>query len=145
MTDDKTRFAKHRALGSRQAKGLVVLCLFAVFVSFSPALSLAADKNLPPYEKQLRRLSTIVGALMHLDPLCNQSSAKSWHQTMTAILEAENPDDVRIRQLVYRFNQSYKTFGATYQSCNKQARKVTGLYREEASSILTILQLKHAR
>jgi uncharacterized protein (TIGR02301 family) len=107
--------------------------------------SLAADKNLPPYETQLRRLSSIVGALMYLDPLCNQSDPNSWHKTMTAILKAENPDDVRNRQLTDRFNQSYRTYSTTYRSCNSQARKVTSLYREEAGSILTNLQLKHSR
>lgn len=107
--------------------------------------TLAADKNLPPYETQLRRLSSIVGALMYLDPLCNQSDPTSWHKTMTAILKAENPDDVRNRQLTDRFNQSYRTYSTTYSTCNSQARKVTSLYREEAGLILTNLQLKHAR
>ncbi|SNZ07979.1 TIGR02301 family protein [Cohaesibacter gelatinilyticus] len=119
--------------------------ILMLFLCISPTMIWAADKNLPPYETQLRRLSSIVGALMHLDPLCNQSDPKSWHKTMTAILKAENPDDVRNRQLTDRFNQSYRTYSSTYETCNNQARKVTSLYREEATSILTNLQLKHAR
>lgn len=133
------RKTRHRA---RILAAPIMLALLLCSLSLP---SLAADKNLPPYETQLRRLSSIVGALMYLDPLCNQSDPNSWHKTMTAILKAENPDDVRNRQLTDRFNQSFRTYSTTYRSCNSQARKVTSLYREEAGSILTNLQLKHAR
>ncbi len=129
----------------RKATTLAATFAMALMLCNSPVRTWAADKNLPPYETQLRRLSTIVGALMYLDPLCNQSDPNSWHKTMTAILKAENPDDVRNRQLTDRFNQSFRIYSTTYRTCNSQARKVTSLYREEAGSILTNLQLKHAR
>jgi uncharacterized protein (TIGR02301 family) len=117
------------------------LCIFVQH----PIQSFAADKALPPYEQKLRRLSSIIGALMYLDPLCNKSDATQWHNNMAAILKAENPDDVRNRQLTARFNQSYKTYAGTYTECNIQARRIVGLYRQEAQELLVLLQLKHAR
>ncbi len=107
--------------------------------------SRAADNNLPPYEQNLRRLSSVVGALMYLDPLCNRSDPKDWYFHMAALLEAENADDSRTRQLKDRFNKSYQTFSRTYRSCNEQARKITELYHKEGQALLTTLKLKHAR
>ena len=64
---------------------------------------------------------------------------------MVALLKAEDPDDVRNRQLTNRFNQSYQTYARTYSSCNKLARKATKLYLQEGQQILTRLKLKHSR
>ncbi len=82
---------------------------------------------------------------MYLDPLCNNTSAKVWHDQMAALLEAENADDARSRQLKERFNRSYLVYSRTYKSCNSQARKITDLYHAEGQSLLSTLRLKHAR
>ena len=105
----------------------------------------AAESNLPPYEQILRRLSAVVGALMYLDPLCNDTRPTAWFEQMSALLDAENADDVRRRHLTDRFNQSYRTFARTYRECNEQAEKVTRLYHTEGQALLTQLKLKHAR
>lgn len=119
--------------------------LVALIVFNSAQLSYAADNTLPPYEQSLRRLSSIVGALMYLDPLCNGSKASDWYEQMSAILKAEDADDVRKGQITDRFNQSYRVLSNTYPVCNDQARKVTRLYREEGKELLTLLRLKHSR
>ena len=64
---------------------------------------------------------------------------------MAALLEAENADDARARQLKDHFNKSYLTYSKTYRSCNEQAQKVTRLYHAEGQSLLATLKLKHAR
>lgn len=127
-------------------KALACLLASLIFTSIAlPMQSQAADNTLPPYEQSLRRLATIVGALMHLDPLCNQGDADQWYGQMAALLKAENPDDVRNRQLTFRFNDSYQSMKSTYKSCNSQARKVTDLYLQEGQNLLVHLKLKHSR
>ncbi|SNY93761.1 TIGR02301 family protein [Cohaesibacter sp. ES.047] len=111
----------------------------------APGQSVAIENNLPPYEQSLRRLSAVVGALMYLDPLCNGSKPQVWHDQMAAILEAENADDTRQRQLTDRFNKSYRTFADTYSQCNAQAKKITKIYHTEGQNLLTNLKLRHTR
>ncbi|WP_157967598.1 TIGR02301 family protein [Cohaesibacter intestini] len=104
-----------------------------------------AAENLPPYEQSLRRLSAVVGALMFLDPLCNNTSATSWYEQMAALLDAENADDARRRNITDRFNRAYRTYARTYRSCNSQAAKITEIYHAEGQALLNQLKLKHAR
>ena len=126
-------------------KSWVYALMLTLFLVATSNPGIAAEGDLPPYEKTLRRLSAVVGALMHLDPLCNGSDPRIWHDQMQAILKAENPDDVRNRQLTNQFNQSYRTLSQTYSHCNSQAEKVTSLYRMEGQELLIILKLKHTR
>ncbi len=127
-------------------RAIACFCLTMTLSAMTTTLpTLAADKNLPPYEQSLRRLSVVVGALMHLDPLCNKSQSQDWYQQMASLLKAENPDDVRNRQITDRFNQSFITLSNTYDACNSQARKLTDLYRQEGQELLNQLRLKHAR
>lgn len=128
-------------LRSLIATGLFALCFSGASISISGA----ADNNLPPYEQSLRRLSSVVGALMYLDPLCNGSKPGDWYDQMGALLKAEDADDVRRSQITDRFNQSYRTLANTYSECNDQARRITALYREEGKELLTLLRLKHSR
>lgn len=124
---------------------IATLLLAALFVGASINATIAADKNLPPYEQSLRRLSSIVGALMYLDPLCNGSKAGDWYNQMNALLKAEDADEIRTSQITDRFNQSFRILSNTYPVCNDQARKITHLYREEGKELLTLLRLKHSR
>nr|WP_321459254.1 TIGR02301 family protein [uncultured Cohaesibacter sp.] len=124
---------------------MALLLTLACSLCLTPVHAKAAENNLPPYEQSLRRLSAVVGALMFLDPLCNGSDPKDWYLQMAALLEAENADDTRTRQLKDRFNKSYLTYSSTYKSCNAQAKMITRLYHEEGQSLLTTLKLKHAR
>ena len=123
------------------ASGLLLAC--GLVLSFSH--NATAAENLPPYEQSLRRLSTVVGALMYLDPLCNQTDANNWYSQMSALLEAENADDARRRNITDRFNRAYRTYARTYGDCNSQAEKVTEIYHTEGQALLNQLKLKHAR
>ena len=136
-----TSTSRARALALGACLALSPMGLTAI----NPSSALGAESNLPPYEYSLRRLSTVVGALMYLDPLCNGSDPKAWYEQMAAMLDAENADDARRRQLTDRFNKAYRNYARTYPACNAQAAKVTTLYHSEGQAILTQLRLKHAR
>ena len=82
---------------------------------------------------------------MFLDPLCNGSDPKEWYLQMAALLEAENADDSRARQLKDHFNKSYRVYSQTYKSCNAQAKKITHIYHIEGQTLLNTLRLKHSR
>lgn len=123
--------------------------LAAGFLSIGLACSACsfalAAENLPPYEQSLRRLSTVVGALMYLDPLCNKTDVNSWYEQMAALLDAENADEARRRNIVDRFNRAYRTYAQTYRTCNDQATRITAIYHAEGQALLGQLKLKHAR
>ena len=119
--------------------------LFSLGLVFMAASTTNAAENLPPYEQSLRRLSTVVGALMFLDPLCNNTDANSWYEQMAALLDAENADDTRRRNITDRFNRAYRTYARTYKGCNMQAAKITDIYHAEGQALLSQLKLKHAR
>ncbi|WP_319531647.1 TIGR02301 family protein [uncultured Cohaesibacter sp.] len=134
-----------RRMLRRIASALALCLLIPAFMSALSDQSHANENNLPPYEQSLRRLSSVVGALMYLDPLCNGSDPQVWRDQMAAILDAEDADDTRRRQLTDRFNKSYRTFSLTYKDCNSQAEKITGIYHLEGQNLLTGLKLRHVR
>ena len=124
---------------------LIGLGILYIGLNLTLVTQTKAAENLPPYEQSLRRLGTIVGALMYLDPLCNQTSAEDWYNNMSGLLDAENADDIRRRNITDRFNRSYRTLARTYKSCNSQAAKIAEIYHAEGQALLTQLKLKHVR
>lgn len=96
-----------------------------------------APAPLPPpiYEGQLLRLSEILGSLSFLRALCGASDSGLWRTEMSALLEAEQPNEERRRRLVGRFNHGYETFNAIYRSCTPSAERAIGRYLAEGQAL----------
>jgi uncharacterized protein (TIGR02301 family) len=89
----------------------------------------------PPYEKELLRLSEIIGSLAFLQGLCSMPDAAEWPQRMQALLEAEGTTPGRRERLAGAYNKGYRAFSLTYRVCTASADEATARYLKEGDQL----------
>ena len=89
----------------------------------------------PPYEKELLRLSEIIGALAFLRSLCGTSDAVEWPQRMQALLDAEGVTPARRERLAGAYNRGYRGYALTYRVCTPSAAEATARYLKEGDQL----------
>ncbi len=99
----------------------------------------------PPYERDLMRLSEILGALHYLRPLCGHDDGGLWRQEMQALITAEAQDENRRRRFIERFNQGYRGFSSVYRHCTEAAELALASYVEEGGSIVRDVTTRYNR
>ena len=85
----------------------------------------------PPYEKDLLRLSEIVGSLAFLRTLCASSDAAEWPKRMQALLESEGTTPSRRERLAGAYNRGYRGYALTYRACTPSATEASARYLKE--------------
>lgn len=110
----------------KPVRGLV----FALMPAVMLAVAMPARAEIVPYEKQLLRLSEILGSIHYLRTLCGEKDG-GWRQQMETLLETENPEPVRRARMVASFNRGYRTFSSIYKSCTKSATTAIERYMRE--------------
>ena len=88
-----------------------------------------------PYEKELLRLSEIIGSLAFLRSLCATPDAAEWPQRMTALLDAEGTTPGRRERLAGAYNKGYQAFAMTYRVCTPSAAEATTRYVREGDTL----------
>ncbi len=108
-------------------------------VQAQPAQSAAADVGRPPdprpYDERLMRLSEILGAVHYLRELCGQADGQKWRDRMREILDADGGSALRKAMLTRSFNNGYRSYGRTYQSCTPTAQTAIGRFLAEGAQI----------
>jgi uncharacterized protein (TIGR02301 family) len=93
----------------------------------------------PPYERQLLRLSEIMGALEWLTSVCGEDSAAKargqWRARMAALIESEGATTQRRERLAGSYNRGYQGYEATYRACTPNARLVITRFLDEGGRI----------
>ena len=89
----------------------------------------------PPYEKELLRLSEVVGSLAFLRNLCASSDAAEWPKRMQALLETEGTSPGRRERLAGAYNRGYRGYALTYRTCTASATEATARYLKEGESL----------
>lgn len=89
----------------------------------------------PPYERELLRLSEIVGALAFLRPLCAAQDAGEWHTRMKTLLEAEGTTPARRERLAGAYNRGYRGYALTYRMCTASATEASARYLKEGETL----------
>jgi uncharacterized protein (TIGR02301 family) len=87
----------------------------------------------PIYEKELLRLSEVIGALAFLRDLCDASDAAEWPERMQALLDSEGP--ARAERLAGAYNRGYGAFALTYRVCTPSAELAISRYLDEGDRI----------
>lgn len=124
--------------------GLVLAGALVAGVQVSPVQA-QEPANEPPYERQLLRLSEILGALHFLRPLCTRPDEPAWRDQMEALLEAEAADEARKRRFIERFNQGYRGFASVYHACTPAAREAMAGYISEGSTLVREVTSRYSR
>jgi uncharacterized protein (TIGR02301 family) len=89
----------------------------------------------PPYEKELLRLSEIVGALAFLRSLCAAPDSNEWQARMQALLETEGSTPARRERLAGAYNRGYRGYALTYRMCTPSATEASARYLKEGESL----------
>src|SRR6516165_9039367 len=70
----------------------------------------AVQDTLVPYDRDLERLSEILGALHFLRGVCNSGEGEKWRSEAKALIDAETPSGNRREKMVANFNRGYSGF-----------------------------------
>lgn len=89
----------------------------------------------PGYEKELLRLSEVLGSLAFLRTLCNAGDAQQWRERMAALMESEARDAEGRARIAGAFNQGYRAFSVTYRTCTPAAREAITRYLAEGERL----------
>jgi uncharacterized protein (TIGR02301 family) len=104
-----------------------------------------AVEDMPaPYDRDLQRLSEILGALHFLRGMCNSNEGQKWRTEAQALIDAEAPSGTRREQMVASFNRGYRGFQQTYRSCTPAADIVISRYLEEGAKIARDITARYA-
>lgn len=123
-----------------------------------PALSLAATKpsgkavaekseaaaapppapQVVPYDRELLRLSEIMGSMHYLRGLCNPEEKDRWREKMQKLIAMEAAKEpLRRQKLTAAFNRGYRSFAALHASCTGAALEAEERYRAEGATLAT--------
>jgi uncharacterized protein (TIGR02301 family) len=104
-----------------------------------------AVQDLPaPYDRDLQRLSEILGALHFLRGICNSNEGQKWRTEAQALIDAEAPTGDRHDAMVASFNRGYRGFQQSYRTCTPAADVVIRRYLEEGAKIARDITARYA-
>ncbi|MCC7346855.1 MAG: TIGR02301 family protein [Variibacter sp.] len=112
------------------------LFLLPLLLAVCAAAPARAQAGAAPYDKDLLRLSEILGGLHYLRAICGSKEGQAWRNEMQALLDAEAPSGERRNRMTASFNRGYRGFQQTYRSCTPAANLAIRRYLEEGSRIV---------
>lgn len=89
----------------------------------------------PPYEKDLLRLSEVLGSLAFLRSLCGGADAPEWQKRMQALMDAEGASPTRRERLAGAYNRGYRGYAITYRVCTPSATEATTRFLKEGENL----------
>lgn len=95
----------------------------------------------PIYEKELLRLSEVIGALAFLRSLCESEDAAEWSEKMQALLDSEGP--ARAERLAGAYNRGYGAFALTYRICTPSAELAISRYLDEGDRLSRLISSRY--
>ena len=113
---------------------LAVLPLMAVLMP-PPLAAQGASGDVRPYDAKLMRLAEILGAVHYLRELCGANEGQTWRKRMEELIEGEGNAPLRRAQLTSRFNNGYRSYSRTYQTCTPSAQTAVSRFLVEGAEI----------
>jgi len=97
-----------------------------------------------PYDRDLRRLSEILGSLHFLRGICGANEGQKWRNEAQALIDAEAPLGERHEQMVASFNRGYRAFQQSYRTCTPAANFAIRRYLAEGAKIARDITARYA-
>ena len=88
-----------------------------------------------PFDRDLQRLSEILGALQYLRTVCEANEGQKWRREMQGLIDAEAPSGERRGRMIASFNRGYRGFQQTYRTCTPAANFAIRRYLDEGARI----------
>ena len=102
-------------------------------------------QNTPaPYDRDLQRLSEILGSLHFLRGICGSNEGQKWRNEAQTLIDAEAPSGERHNQMVASFNRGYRAFQQSYRTCTPAANFAIRRYLEEGAKIAREITARYA-
>ncbi len=95
----------------------------------------AAPQDSKPYDDKLLRLSEILGAVHYLRQLCGANEGQFWRDRMKELVDSEGSSALRKAKLTRGFNQGYRSYSRTYNSCTGSAQTAIARFLAEGAEI----------
>jgi uncharacterized protein (TIGR02301 family) len=115
------------------------LLLSAVTVSGAAGQVVIASPDTRPYDERLMRLSEILGAVHYLRELCGANDGQAWRDRMRELMDAEGSTALRRAKLTRSFNNGYRSYSRTYNSCTPSAQTAINRFLGEGAEIADAL------
>ncbi|HXW70172.1 MAG TPA: TIGR02301 family protein [Methylocella sp.] len=90
---------------------------------------------LAPYDRELMRLSEILGALTYLENLCLPNATEDWRAKMQSLLDAEAEAAPVKGHLAGSYNRGFHDYERAYHFCTPNAQIVIGRFLAESHKI----------
>jgi uncharacterized protein (TIGR02301 family) len=97
-----------------------------------------------PYDRDLERLSEILGALHFLRGICGANEGQKWRNEAQTLIDAEAPSGERHDRMVAGFNRGYRAFQQSYRTCTPAADFAIRRYLEEGAKIAREITARYA-
>lgn len=97
----------------------------------------------PPYEKDMRRIGEILGALHYLRPLCGADDGTIWRDKMQDLMEAEGGPPDRRERFAGAFNRGYNSYELTYRTCTPSADLAVRRFLAEGAKLTREIATRH--
>ena len=113
--------------------GSPLLALMMLWAAASVPAMAASDSK--PYDDRLLRLSEILGAVHYLRELCGANEGQYWRDRMRDLMDAEGSTALRRAKLTRAFNQGYRSYSRTYNTCSPSAQTAINRFLSEGSEL----------
>lgn len=120
------------ALPIRRGNGRRLACVLLFSLLAAPV---HAASDVKPYDDKLMRLSEILGAVHYLRELCGANEGQYWRDRMRELTDAEGTSALRRAKLARAFNQGYRSYSRTYNTCSPSAQTAITRFLGEGTQI----------
>lgn len=111
----------------------------AVALAAATMVSSVAAQGTPgetrPYDDKLLRLCEILGAVHYLRELCGANDGQLWRDRMKELMDTEGSSALRRARLTRSFNNGYRSYSRTYQTCTPTAQTAISRFLSEGVQI----------
>ena len=121
------------------AVGLAATVVICAAASVGIAQSGLAPPDTKPYDDRLMRLSEVLGAVHYLRELCGANDGQLWRERMRELMDAEGSSALRRAKLTHSFNNGYRSYSRTYNSCTASAQTAIARFLAEGADIAEAL------
>jgi len=126
---------RHIATKLRQAAGITAV-VAGLACACVPRPATAQQPENKPYDDKLTQLAEILGAVHYLRELCGANDGQLWRDRMRELIESEGgASALRRAKLTRSFNNGYRSYSRTYQSCSPTAQTAISRFLESGAQI----------
>ncbi|PPD01437.1 MAG: TIGR02301 family protein [Hyphomicrobium sp.] len=119
----------------KDAKRQAFCSIIAITISWLAVLPVQAAPDTKPYDEKLMRLSEILGAVHYLRELCGANEGQYWRDRMRDLIDAESATALRRARLTRAFNQGYRSYSRTYNTCSPSAQTAITRFLGEGAEL----------